>query len=342
MLLATPPGGSWLGRVMSSNGRLKGAAAALAVCLAFAAAAGPPHGTTGAHRGSDDSARSSDLTVPHAPHRAFIMGIARDALPPSATVSSSAVYQGGALLFRVTEVQSATVTFLGRSSALPIIGNEGATYLAVPTEAALGPARLSVEVIDRAGDSVVLSLEVTVLKTYWTVDYITLPPGVGSGLTPEIIQAEADRLAAIYSGITPPLSVLPWLSPVDPATAISGYFGEQRSFDGGPPTGHHGGTDFASVAGDPVRATNKGKVVLAEELAVRGNTVIIDHGGGVFSGYSHLSEISVAAGQSVTAGELLGRVGTTGLSTGPHLHWELAVHGILVDGLRWLDGTQGF
>ena len=82
--------------------------------------------------------------------------------------------------------------------------------------------------------------------------------------------------------------------------------------------------------------------MLAEELAVRGNMVIIDHGGGVFSGYAHLSALHVTAGQTVTGGDVIGLVGTTGLSTGPHLHWEMAVAGVLVDGLRWLDGTQGY
>jgi murein DD-endopeptidase MepM/ murein hydrolase activator NlpD len=83
-------------------------------------------------------------------------------------------------------------------------------------------------------------------------------------------------------------------------------------------------------------------VVLAEPLAVRGNMVIIDHGGGVFSGYGHLSGFAVSAGQGVNGGDVIGYVGNTGLSTGAHLHWEMSVHGILVDALRWVDGRNGF
>ncbi len=269
-------------------------------------------------------------------------GLSRDALPATAAVSQSSIYQGGAVLLSVSEVQSATASFLNQSIPLVIVGGRGSTFLGVPPETSTGPTPLTVTAVDRSGSAATLSLELTVLKTYWTVDYITLPPGVGSGLTPEIIQAEADRLASIYAQVTPRTWALPWLSPVDPSTPVSGYFGEQRSFDGGPPAGHHGGTDFASEAGDAVRAANRGTVVVAEELAVRGRTVIVDHGDGVFSGYSHLQTISVEAGQEVAVADLLGRVGSTGLSTGPHLHWELAVHGVLVDGLRWLDGTQGF
>jgi murein DD-endopeptidase MepM/ murein hydrolase activator NlpD len=75
---------------------------------------------------------------------------------------------------------------------------------------------------------------------------------------------------------------------------------------------------------------------------VRGNLVVIDHGGGVFSLYGHMSSLAVSVGDVVHQRDVIGYVGTTGQSTGPHLHWEVSVGGVLVDGLRWLDGTQGF
>ncbi len=89
-------------------------------------------------------------------------------------------------------------------------------------------------------------------------------------------------------------------------------------------------------------ASNSGRVALARQLAVRGNMVIIDHGGGVLSGYAHLSAFAVAEGQLVEKGQLIAYVGDSGLSTAPHLHWEISVHGVLVDPLRFLDGRNGF
>ena len=77
--------------------------------------------------------------------------------------------------------------------------------------------------------------------------------------------------------------------------------------------------------------------MLAEPLQVRGNAVIIDHGRGVFTGYWHLSEIYVTVGQQVVPGQMIGLVGTTGLSTGAHLHWEFRIYGIAVDPLQFLD-----
>ena len=77
--------------------------------------------------------------------------------------------------------------------------------------------------------------------------------------------------------------------------------------------------------------------MLAEELQVRGMAVIIDHGAGVMSGYFHLSEIAVQPGDQIAAGQLIGKVGATGLVTGSHLHWEMRVGGVAVDPLEWLD-----
>ena len=113
-------------------------------------------------------------------------------------------------------------------------------------------------------------------------------------------------------------------------------FGIRRSYGGGPATSYHGGVDYSVPEGTPVYVPAPGMVVLAEPLQVRGNAVIVDHGRGVMSAYWHLSEIGVTARQLVHTGDLLGAVGTTGLSTGAHLHWEIRVMGVQVDPLQWV------
>ena len=70
---------------------------------------------------------------------------------------------------------------------------------------------------------------------------------------------------------------------------------------------------------------------------MRGNAVVIDHGGGVYSGYWHMSELRVVVGQSLNTGDVIGLVGNTGLSTGAHLHWELHVYGVAVDPMQFLE-----
>lgn len=172
---------------------------------------------------------------------------------------------------------------------------------------------------------------------YPTYDII-LPPGKGELLNPELVRAEAERLAAIWAQ---PESALAWqgrfLRPVAEEFVTSAPFGQRRSYNSGPVSGFHTGQDFAAPGGTPVLAPAAGTVVLAEPLVVRGNSVIIDHGAGVYSGYWHLSSIEVTAGQEVEPVDLLGLVGTTGLSTGDHLHWEMRLHGIAISPLQWVE-----
>lgn len=336
----TVQGAIWRGLPVSSTRRAFSLALTILVATTTALGTGAAVSTAPKPRFEPPALQTRPLGL--APLTGRVPGLARDAQPASASISKSTAYQGGAVRLTVFEAQSASATFLGQEVGLKDVAGRLTSYLAVPPETPTGPTEIVVSGTDISGAEFQVVLGTTILQTNWTVDYIVLPPGVGGGLTPEIIQAETDLLVSIYSQVTEPAWGAPWLSPVTTDTPISGYFGEQRSFNGGPPGGHHGGTDFASAANDVVRATNTGIVVLAKELAVRGRTVIVDHGGGIHSSYSHLETILVAVNDRLGPGGAVGLVGTTGLSTGPHLHWELAVHGVLTDGLRWLDGTQGF
>jgi hypothetical protein len=99
----------------------------------------------------------------------------------------------------------------------------------------------------------------------------------------------------------------------------------------------HLGFDLASIAGNPIVAANRGKVLYAEELGIYGNCVIIDHGMGVQSLYAHLSSIAVQAGQMVDKEQELGRSGMTGLAGGDHLHFTMLVNGHMVNPVEWWD-----
>ena len=103
----------------------------------------------------------------------------------------------------------------------------------------------------------------------------------------------------------------------------------------------HTGLDFKADYGAPARATGAGRVVLAEFSGAYGNMVEIEHAQGVTSRYAHLSSIAVVAGQEVKAGAVLGRVGSTGRSTGPHLHYETRMNGDAVDPQRFLKAGTG-
>ena len=99
---------------------------------------------------------------------------------------------------------------------------------------------------------------------------------------------------------------------------------------------HHDGTDIAAKTGTPIRATARGRVRKAEYMSEYGNTVIIDHGDGLTTLYAHMSQISVNRGDTVGRGDIIGAVGSTGRSTGPHLHYEVHVNGRQVDPAKYL------
>jgi murein DD-endopeptidase MepM/ murein hydrolase activator NlpD len=113
-----------------------------------------------------------------------------------------------------------------------------------------------------------------------------------------------------------------------------------RSILNGEPRSPHGGADFPSPAGTPIKAPNAGRVVLADALYYTGNTVVVDHGLGLYSLFAHMTEVQVHAGDVVKTGDVLGTVGSTGRVTGPHLHWAVRLDRARVDPLALIRVTR--
>ena len=150
--------------------------------------------------------------------------------------------------------------------------------------------------------------------------------------------AEQEKLRQIFDHITPEKL---WHGPFRlPLTGgVRGTsFGKRRILNG-QPRSPHTGADFPAPTGTPIHATQSGCVVLAEELYFSGNTVIIDHGLGIYSLYGHLSATDVAVGDSVKAGAVIGKVGATGRVTGPHLHWGVTVNKARVNPIQLVAET---
>jgi murein DD-endopeptidase MepM/ murein hydrolase activator NlpD len=111
---------------------------------------------------------------------------------------------------------------------------------------------------------------------------------------------------------------------------ITSVYGNGREFNG-TVTSQHLGTDFAGKVGAPVRAAGRAVVALVANFYLAGRAVYLDHGGGLMTGYFHLSRAVVARGDTVAAGQLIGAVGRSGRATGPHLHWIARYGAITVD-----------
>jgi murein DD-endopeptidase MepM/ murein hydrolase activator NlpD len=130
--------------------------------------------------------------------------------------------------------------------------------------------------------------------------------------------------------LTPQMWTAPFLPPR--ASTVTSRFGSGRMFNG-TLTSRHLGVDFRGAVGAPVRAANRGIVALVDEFFLAGNVVYVDHGGGVVTGYFHLSRTMVSPGDTVARGQELGLVGATGRVTGPHLHWNARYGAVTVNPL---------
>jgi murein DD-endopeptidase MepM/ murein hydrolase activator NlpD len=146
--------------------------------------------------------------------------------------------------------------------------------------------------------------------------------------TPGAITAEAP-IAAVS---------VPSRMPLESAMLTSDYGMRTHPVLGG--RRNHKGVDLAQPTGTPVYATADGVVSMAERFSSYGNYIQIEHGGEIQTRYAHLSGYAVAAGQQVTKGQLIGFVGSTGRSTGPHLHYEVRIAGDAVDPRPYMVDTQ--
>ena len=209
----------------------------------------------------------------------------------------------------------------------------------VPIAASQEPGVYSLSLSYQAANGVTVSRSFPVFVQGHTfpVQDIRLPPDKSALIEQEISQEEVDYLSPIWSRTVTPIQWRnPFLLPLQSDFPTTSPYGVSRNYNSGQYFSFHTGQDFAAPGGSPVLAPADGIVTLAEPLTVRGISVILDHGAGLFTGYWHLQEALVVPGEKVQAGEPIGLVGTTGRSTGEHLHWELRIYGVAVDPLPFL------
>jgi hypothetical protein len=171
----------------------------------------------------------------------------------------------------------------------------------------------------------------------YPVQRLTLPPGQVE-LSPEDaarVARENAQVAALWAREGERRFSLPLGAPLDPLPK-GGRFGHRRVING-QARSPHGGADYAAPAGTPVLAAADGLVVLVADHFFSGNSVFVDHGDGLISSTFHLSRIDVREGQQIRKGERLGAVGSTGRSTGPHLHFGVRWRGARVDPAQLID-----
>ena len=211
-------------------------------------------------------------------------------------------------------------------------------YAVAPMPMTVDPMQLEVvgTVTDEFNRTVEARQTVTLEPLPFTVEQLQLSAQTLSVITPEGRELEANTLAEAWAQSSPERYwTQPFIMPI--AGRETSGFADARRYAQGGPVSYHNGLDLAAPTGTPVQATNDGRVMVAGAYPIKGGWVMIDHGFGISSMYFHLSKIDVEVGQRVQRGDLIGEVGSTGLSTGPHLHWEMRVGEVPTSPMVWVD-----
>ncbi len=262
---------------------------------------------------------------PHAFARAFAPGeVVRFEVVTAPDVSALlGTFEGATLSFSRTSREEGDLLWLA--------------WGVIPLDAAPGPRVYGLSAKGTDGSSQALEGRLAIVAKSFPEQRLTVESKFVNPAKSQAtrIAREKKLLGVIYTRRTPlPPPQAPFLRPV-PGEPTS-EFGTRRIFNG-EPRAPHAGIDLKAATGTPVQASGPGSVAYAGDLYYSGGTVIVDHGGGLFTIYAHLSKIGTKEGASVKAGDAVGLSGATGRVTGPHLHWGAKVGETIFDPRGLLD-----
>lgn len=280
-------------------------------------------------------ARGYHLRVPLAPLLALL------AAAPSLVLAPEAARPGDVVLVRVTGAGKADApagTLAGRPLAFWRAATEWRALAALPIETPVGELRAEATVRGAPLEATLRIVEPGFASRALTMprEFVEPPAAVKARIAADR-QAFAEAYARPFA---PPAFAARFALPR--RAPLSGRYGDQRVLNGEKASVHYG-LDVTGPRGAPVSAANAGTVVLVRDAYMSGRTVVLWHGAATYTLYFHLDRIHVRAGQQVRRGQRIGRLGSTGRSTGPHLHWSVRVDGLLVDpeSLLAIDFARG-
>jgi len=210
--------------------------------------------------------------------------------------------------------------------------SDGRSLGLMPIGVLTKPGRYTLEWLDGTGGPVHQEA-ITIADAHFKKQNVTLSKAL---LKLHATPDEREAIAAFLKNVS---AVRYWQEPfVAPvAGCITSPFGVTRLHNGRPTGDYHAGLDQRGAFGSPVHAVAGGIVRIAQPFELRGGTVALDHGQGLASIYLHLSRFAVKPGDEVKPGDVIGYVGSSGRSTGPHLHWTLYANGDPVNPLQWIS-----
>lgn len=232
------------------------------------------------------------------------------------------------------EAEQVRVRFNGEEIPLTRHGDSWSTLLGVDLEASAGDQPLTLTVEGRDGETVYHGLHLSIRRPPARprpAERLRLPKQFVTPTEPTILERlarERAMLKELYAQRGAEPARLTFVAPL--AGPVVSPFGRGRLLNG-KRSSLHAGVDFGGTPGTPVPAAGPGRVAYAGDLYLTGQTVILDHGAGLFTIYAHLRHIACREGEMLGQGAILGELGSTGRATGPHLHWGAKLRGARID-----------
>jgi len=268
----------------------------------------------------------------------FILSLSAQAQELQIEIKPEIVGQGKTLAIYFESPQTLTdlkAEFLGREVRFyEVRKNIYRAILGIPLTTEPGEYKILFRIKTKEGLKIEWKEAVQIKETVFKKESLSIPPEKSGHLTSQYLGKEGKKIAKAYKEEEPgQLWEGQFILPTE--GRISSPFGAYRLYNRGKASWRHKGVDIANREGTEILAPNSGVVVLSEDMRVHGGTIIISHGQGILSIFSHLKERFVKKGEGVERGQLIGTMGQTGLATGPHLHWGLCASGVVVDPLEW-------
>ena len=259
---------------------------------------------------------------------------------PLVKVAPIEIFQGEIKEIKISGVELTTLDAqLGKKTIrfYPLEDKAYAALVGIDLESKPGTVKVVVKGAIKDGLRRDIQIPIHVKTKSFQQESFSVPPQFDDLGTSELerIRSEQQELDRVFAVLTPErMWERPFIAPV--SSEITSPFGYRRIINGAP-RAPHTGVDLRAALGTPVLASNNGRVALTGDFFFSGNTLVLDHGGGLYTMYFHLSECNKREGDDVYKGEVIGLSGMTGRVTGPHLHWGARINGARVDPFELIE-----
>ena len=256
-------------------------------------------------------------------------------LPPLVTIQDTSVTQGGLFVIKIEHLAEDEIPIIKQeiSKTVNIYDHNDYKLAIIPLDylSKTGSYPVEIYIQSKETETMIFQETLNVKEGNFRKQYLVVDSKIEQATRNEAAYAELAKYFTPVRNTSEPMKLWEgnFIRPVE--GRITTEYGAMRFVNGALSGSPHSGIDIGARTGTPIKSSNTGKVVLSMSLILTGETIIIDHGLGIFTVYYHMNQRNVFEGDSVVKGEIIGTVGSTGFSTGPHLHWTTSYYRTNID-----------